>query len=53
MDFNQKSFDIVYRLTEEHSGMEAARARTGIVTFNYHRQQVIQVPESVKENLSR
>jgi acyl-CoA thioester hydrolase len=53
MDFSQKSFDIVYRLTEEQSGLEVARAKTGIVTFHYHRQQVIQVPESVKENLSR
>jgi acyl-CoA thioester hydrolase len=53
VDFSQKSFDIVYRLAEEQSGLEIARAKTGIVAFHYHQQQVIPVPESVKEKLSR
>lgn len=51
-DFTQKSFNIVYRLMEEQSNSEVARAKTGIVAFDYNRQQVISLPEKIREKLS-
>jgi acyl-CoA thioester hydrolase len=51
-DFTQKGFDILYLVSEEHSGAEVARAKTGIVEFDYHRQQAIPLPDIVKKKLT-
>jgi acyl-CoA thioester hydrolase len=41
-DFNKYGCDFVYRVTEQASGREVARAKTGIVFFDYRKRRVIQ-----------
>jgi acyl-CoA thioester hydrolase len=43
-DFNKYGCDVVYRVTEKTSGREVARAKTGIVFFNYQQRTVQPVP---------
>jgi len=44
-DFKRKSCDFVYRLSNRETGQEVARAKTGIVFFDYETQQAVIVPE--------
>lgn len=44
-DFNKYGCDFVYRVTEKTSGREVARAKTGIVFFDYERRAVQGVPQ--------
>lgn len=43
-DITRKSFDVVYRLSCEEK--EIARAKTGIVMFNYNEGKVCNIPEN-------
>lgn len=43
-DFNQYGCDFAYRVTEKSSGREVARAKTGIVFFDYQKRVVQRVP---------
>ena len=43
-DFNQYGCDFVYRVTERVSGREVARAKTGIVFFDYQKRAVQKTP---------
>lgn len=43
-DFNPYGCDFVYRVTEKASGREVARAKTGIVFFDYRQRTVQPVP---------
>lgn len=45
-DFNQYGCDFVYRVTEKTSGREVARAKTGVVFFDYRKRAVEKVPRS-------
>ena len=47
-DFNKYGCDLVCRLTEKASGREVARAKTGIVFFDYETQKVAKVPEKFR-----
>ncbi len=44
MDFNRYGCDFVYQVTEKISGREVARAKTGIVFFDYQQRAVQPVP---------
>ena len=44
-DFNQYGCDVVYRVTEQVSGREVARAKTGIVFFYYQKRAVQKTPQ--------
>lgn len=44
-DFNPYGCDFVYRVTEKVSGREVARAKTGIVFFDYQQRAVQKVPQ--------
>lgn len=48
VDFNKYGCDFVYRLTEKTDGREVARAKTGIVFFDYQKRAVQSVPESFR-----
>ena len=48
-DFNKYGCDVVYRVTEKTSGREVARAKTGIVFFNYQQRTVQPVPPAFRE----
>jgi acyl-CoA thioesterase FadM len=50
-DFKEKSFDIVYRVTATDTGEEIARAKTGLLNFDYQKQKVVKVPEELKIKL--
>ena len=45
-DFNKYGCDFVYLVTEKTSGREVARAKTGIVFFDYQQRAVQKTPQS-------
>lgn len=45
-DFNKYGCDFVYRVSEQASGREVARAKTGIVFFDYQQRAVQKVPQA-------
>ena len=47
-EFNRRGCDVFYRLTDLASGREVARAKTGIVFYDYHRRKIAGVPESFR-----
>ena len=47
-DFNKYGCDFVYRITNKETGKEVARAKTGIVFFDYDKKKVAKVPEKFK-----
>jgi YbgC/YbaW family acyl-CoA thioester hydrolase len=51
-DFNKYGYDLVYRLTNKTSGKEVARAKTGIVCFDYEKRKMAGVPERLRKALT-
>lgn len=51
-DFKNKSFDLVFELTDNVTGEEVARAKTGMLLFDYRQQEVIPLPEEMKNRLA-
>ena len=47
-DFSKYGFDFVYKITEKETGREVARAKTGLVFFDYKGRKVVSVPEKFK-----
>jgi 4-hydroxybenzoyl-CoA thioesterase len=52
-DFNNVGCDLLWRMTEETSGREVARGKTGIVFFDYAKRKVARVPEGFRRLASR
>ncbi|MBI2849547.1 MAG: thioesterase family protein [Chloroflexi bacterium] len=52
-EFTNKGFDLVFRVTEVVSGSEIARAKAGILCYDYEKQKVISIPEELRSKLSR
>lgn len=46
-DFSRVSFDIVYKISTKDKLI--AKAKTGIVTFDYKNNKVVEVPEKIKD----
>lgn len=46
-DFNKYGFDLVYLVTQNQSGKEIARGKTGIVCFDYDKRKVAAVPATL------
>ncbi|MGD8429798.1 MAG: thioesterase family protein [Ectothiorhodospiraceae bacterium] len=44
-DFNRYGCDFVYRIDRASDGREIARAKTGIVFFDYHARRIARAPE--------
>lgn len=44
-DLRTRSCDLVYRLTDVATGKEVARAKTGILFFDYAAKRVVSTPE--------
>lgn len=44
-DFNKYGCDVVYRFDSENAGREAARAKTGIVFYDYEARRIAHAPE--------
>ncbi len=51
IDFNKYGFDILYLVTNKETGKEVARAKTGIVCFDYTKSKVASIPESLLAKL--
>ena len=47
-DFSQYGCDFMYKITQKENGREVARAKTGIVFFDYANRQVAPVPGGFK-----
>ena len=47
-DFSNKGFDIFYRITHQNNGNLIAKAKTGMVCFDYESASVQNVPEAFK-----
>jgi len=47
-DFSKYGCDFIYKITEKETGREIARAKTGIVFFDYENRKVAPVPEKFK-----
>jgi 4-hydroxybenzoyl-CoA thioesterase len=48
-DFSRYGCDLVYRVRDKASGREVARAKTGIVFFDYATRKVAPIPEVFRE----
>lgn len=46
MDFNKYGCDFVYRVTGKTGGREVARAKTGVVFFDYQKRAVEKIPQA-------
>ena len=44
-DFTKFGFDLLYEVKNKSTGEEVARAKTGIVCFDYSRRKVARIPE--------
>jgi len=52
MDFNKYGGDFVFRVTKAESGQPVAMAKYGFVFFNYHRKEVVPIPESFRSRFA-
>ncbi len=52
VDFQQKCFDLVYRVKDSASNKELARAKTCVLVFDYETQKVIPINQELKAKLT-
>jgi acyl-CoA thioester hydrolase len=52
-DIREKSFDLVYLISNAENGAEVGRAKTTILTFDYRKQKATALPEELKNQLTR
>lgn len=50
-DFTKYGFDLFYEVKNKSTGQEVARAKTGIVCFDYSRRKVARIPEALLSKL--
>ncbi|HCV43913.1 MAG TPA: thioesterase [Bacteroidetes bacterium] len=48
-DIAGSGFELIYRVTNKSSGKEVARAKTGLVFFNYVMRKVVPVPDQFRK----
>jgi len=48
-NFHKLGCDFFYRLTNTETGKEVARAKTGLIFFDYEKQKMVSMPEKFKE----
>jgi 4-hydroxybenzoyl-CoA thioesterase len=51
-DFTSKGCDLVYRISDANMGAEIARAKTGILFYDYQQQKAAPVPELFKKKFA-
>jgi len=52
-EFERKSCDFLYRISNKETDKEIARAKTGIVFFDYQERKPLQVPERFRAKFAR
>lgn len=50
-DFNKYGFDMFYLVENKVTGKEVARAKTGIVCFDYDKRKIARIPDILKQKL--
>jgi len=51
LDFNKYGFDMYYQIENKVSGKEVARAKIGIVCFDYDARKVARIPDVLLQKL--
>ncbi len=51
-DFTKYGCDLVYRITNKETGTEVARAKTGILIYDYEKRRVVEAPAKFKAALA-
>ncbi|MBI2980613.1 MAG: thioesterase family protein [Chloroflexi bacterium] len=51
-DFTTKGCDLVYKISDTSTGAEIARAKTGMLFYDYQQQKTVPVPADFKEKFS-
>lgn len=51
--FTRYGFDILYLLTNQATGKEVARGKTGIVCFDYDQRKIATIPQTLNARLTR
>jgi acyl-CoA thioester hydrolase len=51
LDFNKYGFDLLYLITNNASGKEVARAKIGIVCFDYDKRKIASIPKVLFDKL--
>jgi acyl-CoA thioesterase FadM len=51
-DLRSRSCDLLYRLTDAATGSEIARAKTGVIFFDYAARRVVSIPAAVRAALA-
>ncbi|MFC2056754.1 acyl-CoA thioesterase [Chloroflexota bacterium] len=52
-EITDKGFDLIYRVTEVDSGAEIARAKAGMLCYDYQKHKVAPIPEELRNKLSK
>ena len=47
-DFTKYGCDFIYRITNKETGAEVARAKTGVLIYDYAKRKVVTVPKSFR-----
>ena len=50
-DFNKFGFELLYKVKNKSTGQEVARAKTGVVCFDYSRRRITSIPKSLLSKL--
>lgn len=50
-EFNRSGCDIFYRITNKDADREVARAKTGIVFFDYRKNKIARLPEAFRRKV--
>jgi len=48
-DLNKNGFDLLYKLVNKKNSLEIARVKTGIVFYDYQKNEVINIPENFRK----
>jgi acyl-CoA thioesterase FadM len=47
-NFTKYGCDFIYKITKKQTGREVARAKTGMVFFDYQKRKLVEAPETFK-----
>jgi acyl-CoA thioesterase FadM len=50
--FTDKGFDVIHRVTDVETGDEIARAKIGLLCYDYRQQRTVPAPQHFREKLS-
>lgn len=51
-DFTKYGFDFVYRITNKETDTEVARAKTGVLIYDYAKRKVVGIPKNFRSAMT-